>query len=140
MNYKKIGQELLERGYIDNRFLMCHSNANVATAKDYVLFTKVTTYTQKNLPRFMILSLKDDKLHISYAKMFGGFKDYYGYIDINSLKYIDTEIINSATDMHLFTCETENGNFDFQINVTQKKKEGRRLVDAIINHNKKINI
>ena len=42
--------------------------------------------------------------------------------------------------MHLFTCETENGNFDFQINVTQKKEEGKKLVDAIINYNKKINL
>ena len=136
MNYKKISQELYDRGYIDGRFIMCHSNATVATGKDYILFTKVTTYSQKNLPSFMILSIKEDKLHISYSKMFGGFKDYYGYISIDNLKYVDTRIINGATEMHSFICETENGNFNFQINVTQKKEDGRKLVQAIIDYNK----
>lgn len=137
MNYKKIGQELYERGYVDGRYLMCHSNATVATGKDYGLFATFTTYSQKNLPSFMILSIKDDKLHISHSKMFGGFKAYYGYIELGALKYLNTERINAATDMHQFICETDNGKFNFQINVTQKKDEGQKLVNAIIDYQKR---
>ncbi len=38
--------------------------------------------------------------------------------------------------MHTFVCETDKGNFNFQINVTQKKDEGKKLVQAIIDFRK----
>lgn len=68
MNYKKISQTLLDLGYIDDRRLLCHSNANVAETRNYGVFMKVTSTYQGNLPRFMILSIKDDKLYISLQK------------------------------------------------------------------------
>ena len=58
MNYKKISQTLLDLGYIDDRRLLCHSNANVAETRNYGVFMKVTSTYQGNLPRFMILSIK----------------------------------------------------------------------------------
>jgi len=57
MNYKKISQTLLDLGYIDDRRLLCHSNANVAETRNYGVFMKVTSTYQGNLPRFMILSI-----------------------------------------------------------------------------------
>lgn len=135
MNYKKISQDLLKRDYIDERMIMCHSNSTVASSKNMILFTKVTTIRQDNLPYFMILSINKDKLHICFANMFGGFKKYYGYIELSRISYIDKSVINSVTDSYRFNVLTDEGKmFDFYINASQKKKEAQALIMAIIDY------
>ena len=51
-------------------------------------------------PSFMILSLKGDKLHISFAKAFGGFKKYYASISVNKLSYQESFILDKIHSRH----------------------------------------
>ena len=139
MNYKKISQTLLDLGYIDDRRLLCHSNANVAETRNYGVFMKVTSTYQGNLPRFMILSIKDDKLYISFAKAFGGFKAYYVFIELSKIHFINHKIINQLTDQYYLMVDADGGQYPFYINVTKNRKDGKALVDAIIEYHNQLN-
>lgn len=136
MNYKKIGKELKSLGYIDDRMLMCHSNSTVASSKNYGLFMKIETISQK-LPYFMILSINGDKLNISKAKTFGGYKEYFANIDLKSLKFHSKTTINYVTASYKFLVTDEDNNVigEFYINATEKKDEAAKLVDYIIKYN-----
>lgn len=139
MNYEKIRKSLKEMGYLDDRNLMCHSNANMTEVSPLVFVYKVKTISQSKLPRFMILSLNGNILHISKAKLFGGFKEYFGSIDISKLQYVRYE------DNYVDTYE-----FDLIINDNEKSKfyinassiddnlhYAYQLVEAIKEYNKK---
>lgn len=79
-------------GYCDERRLICHSNRSYTKTSSYLVAMKYTTYqTDFPVPAFFILSIKDDKLYISYAKAFGGFKKYYASILLNKLHYVSCE-------------------------------------------------
>ena len=140
MKYKKIAEKLLEAELIDERFLMCHSYSTVTTkVNNYVLFSEVETIRQPGLPYFMILSIKDDKLHISRAGAFGGYKGHFRYIELNKLRYLSSTKFNFSDISYKFQVVDEEGSGRgfFYINVVSKKDEAKKLVDEIIAFNKK---
>ena len=100
---------------------------------------KYTTYqTDFPVPAFFILSIKDDKLYISYAKAFGGFKKYYASILLNKLHYVSCEWVNKSTMVYHFTINRESegkGENNFYIIATRNKDDAKLLVDAIKEYN-----
>lgn len=120
MNYRKIGKELKSLGYIDDRMLMCHSNPS-----------------SPKLPYFVLLSISGDKLHISKANAFGGYKGYFANIDLKSLKFHSKTICNYVIVSYRFLVIDEDNNVigDFYINTGKKKTEAAKLVDYIIKYN-----
>ena len=78
MNYKKIREQLKKQNLIDDNNLICHSHRSYTATKDRVIFMELTRIgNEKRMPSFMLLSIKDDRLNICFAKGFGGFKKYY---------------------------------------------------------------
>lgn len=138
MNYEKIRSNLKENGYLDERNLMCHSNSKVQDISYYFFFSKVETITQKDLPKFMILSLNGNILHISKAKLFGGFKEYFGSIDISKLTYVGKNDVVSM-DSYEFDFIDGDKKSKFYINAgyfDDNPYYAKQLVDAIIEYNK----
>lgn len=139
MNYTKIGKELLKENYVDDRMLICHSYRSYTTSKDYGVYAKFTKISNKSLmPSFMLLSIKDDKLIISYAKAFGGFKKYYASIKLSRLKFIEKIVVDKIVDINVFSLCNDNGEFeeDFYIISMRDKKEADKLVQAVIDYHR----
>lgn len=131
MNYKKLLNNLKNESLIDNRNLFCYSNANVTRTNDYFIYTKFINETQENLPRFMILSLKNDKLHISEAKLMGGFKKYFATLELSKLAFISF-YSKDFIDTYEFNYDLgENKKMLFKINSSYKRNLTRVLIEAI---------
>lgn len=140
MNYKKIGQQLLKENYIDERMLVCHSYRSYTSTKDNIIYSKFTKVSNRNsMPSFMLLSIKDDVLNISYAKAFGGFKKYYAQIKLERLLFIEKKVVDKMVDVYIFDLFDETGikEDNFFIISIKGKKETQKLVDAINNYVKK---
>jgi hypothetical protein len=132
MNFTKIRRILSALSYVDQRGLICYSNANRTTTTNYVVFMKVSTVRQDNLPSFMILSICDDKLHISKAGIMGGFKEYYGSIDLKDLTFKGSY---SKDFIYTYEFSYDMGygkTRPFYINSSFEKKEVVDVVNAII--------
>lgn len=140
MNYDKIAKKLLEEGYIDDRNLVCHSYRNYTMVKDYGVATKYNNFISSFwLPSFMILSIKDDYLHISYAKAFGGFKKHYASFKLSSIVFREEITVDKVIKVYLFNVENDEndgvvGKF-FIIGLKAKDKV-EKLVSEIIKYNK----
>lgn len=143
MNYEKIRLELLKANYIDDRMLMCHAYRKYTQVNDRVLYLKYKTFTNSvNMPSFMLLSIKDDYLHISYAKAFGGFKKHYASFKLSCLKFEEEFTIDMIVKVFVFNLINEDSVIPaenkFFLIALKRKVEARRLVDAIIEYNKRI--
>lgn len=141
MNYKKIGLELLKANYIDDRMLMCHASRSYTQSQNRIVYTKYKTFVNNvYMPSFMLLSIKDDYLHISYAKAFGGFKKHYASFKLSSLKFEEEFTVDMIVKIYVFNIvkedNIENQENKFFLIALQKKEEVKRLVNAIIEYNK----
>lgn len=137
MNYQKIKEQVYNAGYCDERKLICHSNRSCTKSSNYLVTMKFTTYqTDFRVPAFFILSIKDDKLFISYAKAFGGFKKNYATMPLSKLHYVSCELVNKSTMVYHFTINGESTNKNnFYIIATKNKADAQLLVDAIKEYN-----
>ncbi len=129
MNSDKNRKIVKEGGYVDERGYICFSVANQTAAFLYYHTTK----RQFNLPKCMILSLKENTLHIFSAKMSGAIAEYFGSIDIRRLEYISKSI--DSFNHYQFVFHAENGlQIPFYINPTGSSDEewyGEQIVLAI---------
>lgn len=123
MNYTKIKEQLYNSGYCDERKLVCHSYASYTKSDNYLAMMKFS-------------SIKDDKLYISYAKMFGGFKKYYASIKLDRLHYKFSHLIDGIVMVHCFDLTDEQiPNAHFFVISIRNKNEAQNLVDAIKEYN-----
>lgn len=135
MNYTKIANELLKENYIDERMLLCHSYKSYTVSQDRFVYTKFTRIGNNALmPSFMLLSLKDDKLIISYAKAFGGFKKYYASIKLSRLKFVEKMVLDRTVNVYVFDLFNDLGEKieNFFIIAIKGKNEAEKLVQGII--------
>lgn len=135
MNYLKIANQLLKENYIDERMFLCHSYRSYTVTQDrgiYAKYSKIGNRT--SMPSFMLLSIKDDKLNISYVKAFGGFKKYYASIKLSRLNFIEKVVLDKIVDVNVFELYDEEGRKKdyFFIIVIKGKQEADKLVQAII--------
>lgn len=137
MNYTKIKEQLYNSGYCDERKLVCHSYASYTKSDNYLAMMKFSSIKSDIiLPQFHILSIKDDKLYISNAKMFGGFKKYYASIKLNRLHYKFSHLIDGIVMVHCFDLTDEQiPNAHFFVISIRNKNEAQNLVDAIKEYN-----
>lgn len=136
MSEAKIITDLKARGYIDEKELFCYSNANITTSTNYIVFMKFSSINQSNLPRFMLLSICKDKLHILKASMMGKPKEYFTSIDLKRMKYIKS-FSKDFIDCHEFSIDYGENQFaQFYIQGTYKKDKINRVVNAINDFNK----
>ena len=98
MNYKKINLQLKKENLIDEKGLLCHSYKSYTSTSNKVIYMEMTRIgNDKKMPSFMLLSINDDKLNISYAGGFGGFKKYYASFKLSnfSLLIVSLYVINT---------------------------------------------
>lgn len=139
MNYKKIGQQLLKENYVDDRMIFCHSHKNYTTSKNKWLYLKpITIGNEKRMPYFMLLSIKDDILNISYTRMSGGFKKHYAIIKLSNLIFKGKEVIDKVVDVYTFNVinDKQIRKDDFYIIAIHRKEEVNNLVEKIIEYRK----
>ncbi len=138
MNYKKIKEEVYNAGYCDERKIICHSYRSYAKTDSYLIMMGFKEIRNSMLvPQFHILSIKDDKLYISYAKMFGGFKKYYASIKLERLKYKFSRSVDKTVTVHCFELDDElQAESQFYIIAIKHKEDAQLLVDAIKEYNK----
>ncbi len=138
MNYPKIILQLKKENLVDERGLICHSYRSYTSGSNRVIYMKFTTvYNDKRMPSFMLLSIKDDKLNISYAGGFGGFKKYYASFKLSNLDF-ETKFTADLQTIYKFNVLDDNRMKlgDFFIIVLRHKSDAEKLVEAIINYNK----
>ena len=137
MNYTKIISQLKKENLVDERGLICHSYRSYTSSSNRVIYMKFTTvYNDKRMPSFMLLSIKDDKLNISYTGGFGGFKKYYASFKLSNLDF-ETKFTADLQTIYKFNVLDDNRMKlgDFFIIVLRHKSDAEKLVDAIINYN-----
>ena len=137
MNYTKIISQLKKENLVDERGLICHSYRSYTSSSNRVIYMKFTTvYNDKRMPSFMLLSIKDDKLNISYAGGFGGFKKYYASFKLSNLDF-ETKFTADLQTIYKFNVLDDNRMKlgDFFIIVLRHKNDAEKLVEAIINYN-----
>lgn len=126
----KVRKMVTERGLVDEKGYICYSLAN--QMKTVALFFYKSN-DQLNLPKFMILSLKENTLYICSAKISGAIGEYFGSIDIRRLEYISKSFC--CGDQYDFIFHTENGlQIPFSINPTGSSEDawyGEQIVLAI---------
>jgi len=86
----------------------------------------------------MLLSINDDKLNISYAGGFGGFKKYYASFKLSNLEYEDKFTADRIVDIYKFNVLNDQSEKlgDFFIIAIKHKEDAKKLVEAIIDYNK----
>lgn len=127
--------QVKEDGNIDDRELICYSQSSITYTKFYVLFTRYITINQPSLPNKMIMSIKDDILHIYKATNKGEIQEYYASIKIENLKYIETKKRDFVNDVHKFILIQDEGEpQEFYIICNKEREAGRKLVEAIIKY------
>ena len=133
MNYSKIKEQVYNAGYCDDRKIICHSYRSYMKTDDYMVVMKFRNIkTEMPVPQFHILSIKDDKLCISYAKAFGGFKKYYASIELKKLHYKFSHLIDGMVMVHCFGLIDDNvEEKNFFIIAIKNKDDAQLLVDAI---------
>lgn len=62
------------------------------------------------MPNFMLLSINDDKLHISFAKAFGGFKKHYASIKLANLVFVEKTKVDKIVDVYEFNVTNDEKN------------------------------
>lgn len=137
MNYPKIISQLKKENLVDERGLICHSYRSYTSSSNRVIYMKFTTvYNDKRMPSFMLLSIKDDKLNISFAGGFGGFKKYYASFKLSNLDF-ETKFTADLQTIYKFNILDDNRMKlgDFFIIVLRHKNDAEKLVEAIINYN-----
>lgn len=137
MNYPKIISQLKKENLVDERGLICHSYRSYTSSSNRVIYMKFTTvYNDKRMPSFMLLSIKDDKLNISFAGGFGGFKKYYASFKLSNLDF-ETKFTADLQTIYKFNVLNDNRMKlgDFFIIVLRHKNDAEKLVEAIINYN-----
>ncbi len=135
MKLKDIIDQIKEDGNIDERELICYSQASITYTKFYVLFTRYITISQKNLPNQMVMSIKGDSLHIYKASNKGEIGEYYASIKIENLKFVETKKRDLVNDVHKFILIQDEGEpEEFYIICNKEREAGRKLVDAIIKY------
>ena len=89
------------------------------------------------MPYFMLLSIKDDRLIISRANMFGGFKKYFASFELSKLKCETEFFIDLVVKIYKFNIiDNENYIGDFFLIVTSNKDSAEKLVNYIKEYNK----
>ena len=137
MNYPKIISQLKKENLVDERGLICHSYRSYTSSSNRVIYMKFTTvYNDKRMPSFMLLSIKDDKLNISFAGGFGGFKKYYASFKLSNLDF-ETKFTADLQTIYKFNVLDDKRMKlgDFFIIVLRHKNDAEKLVEAIINYN-----
>lgn len=140
MNYKKIREQLKKQNLIDDNNLICHSHRSYTATKDRVIFMELTRIgNEKRMPAFMLLSIKDDRLNICFAKGFGGFKKYYASFELSKLKFEASVTVDRFVDIYKFNVLDVDGYTvfsEFYIISNMHKDDTKKLVDYIIKYNK----
>ena len=140
MNYKKIREQLKKQNLIDDNNLICHSHRSYTATKDRVIFMELTRIgNEKRMPAFMLLSIKDDRLNICFAKGFGGFKKYYASFELSKLKFEASVTVDSVVDIYKFNVLDVDGYTvfsEFYIISNMHKDDTKKLVEYIIKYNK----
>ena len=132
MNYNKIIKQLEMNNLVDSGNFICHAFRKYTVTQDRVIYAKYMSIDNTDIyPSFMLLSLKGDKLNISFAKAFGGFKKYYASISLNKFNFQETFTLDKFIEVHFFYIEEENKKTPFYIIVNQGKDRARALVDEI---------
>ncbi len=131
MNSEKNRSIVKERGYVDERGYICFSRSNQIDTFLYYHEIK----KQFNLPKYMILSLKENTLHIFSAKTSGAILDYFGAIDIRRLEFASKSTTINGYYQYEFIFHAENGlKIPFYINPLGSSDEewyGEQIVLAI---------
>lgn len=139
MNYKKINLQLKKENLIDEKGLLCHSYKSYTSTSNKVIYMEMTRIgNEKKMPSFMLLSINDDKLNISYAGGFGGFKKYYASFKLSNLEYEDKFTADRIVDIYKFNVLNDQREKlgDFFIIAIKHKEDAKKLVEAIIDYNK----
>ena len=139
MNYKKINLQLKKENLIDEKGLLCHSYKSYTSTSNKVIYMEMTRIgNDKKMPSFMLLSINDDKLNISYAGGFGGFKKYYAFFKLSNLEYEDKFTADRIVDIYKFNVLNDQREKlgDFFIIAIKHKEDAKKLVEAIIDYNK----
>lgn len=139
MNYKKINLQLKKENLIDEKGLLCHSYKSYTSTSNKVIYMEMTRIgNDKKMPSFMLLSINDDKLNISYAGGFGGFKKYYASFKLSNLEYEDKFTVDRIVDIYKFNVLNDQREKlgDFFIIAIKHKEDAKKLVEAIIDYNK----
>lgn len=140
MNYKKIKEQLRKQNLIDDNNLICHSHRSYTSTKDRVIFMELNRIgNEKRMPAFMLLSIKDDRLNISFAKGFGGFKKYYASFELSKLKFEASTTVDKVVDIYKFNVLDIDGYTvfsEFYIISNMHKDDTKKLVEYIIKYNK----
>lgn len=139
MNYKKINLQLKKENLIDEKGLLCHSYKSYTSTSNKVIYMEMTRIgNDKKMPSFMLLSINDDKLNISYAGGFGGFKKYYASFKLSNLEYEDKFTADRIVDIYKFNVLNDQREKlgDFFIIAIKHKEDAKKLVEAIIDYNK----
>ncbi|MBE6131067.1 MAG: hypothetical protein E7183_05035 [Erysipelotrichaceae bacterium] len=139
MNYKKINLQLKNENLIDEKGLLCHSYKSYTSTSNKVIYMEMTRIgNDKKMPSFMLLSINDDKLNISYAGGFGGFKKYYASFKLSNLEYEDKFTADRIVDIYKFNVLNDQSEKlgDFFIIAIKHKEDAKKLVEAIIDYNK----
>ena len=140
MNYKKIREQLRKQNLIDDNNLICHSHRSYTATKDRVIFMELTRIgNEKRMPAFMLLSIKDDRLNICFAKGFGGFKKYYASFELSKLKFEASVTVDRFVDIYKFNVLDVDGYTvfsEFYIISNMHKDDTKKLVEYIIKYNK----
>ena len=134
MNYPKIIKQLQKESLVDERGLICHSYRTYSSSSK--MNKKICN--DKMMPSFMVLSINEDKLNISYAGGFGGFKKYYASFKLANLVFQQKENVDKLVDCYQFSVLDDVKTYlgEFYIIILKHKKEAEKLIDAIINYNK----
>ena len=138
MNYKKINLQLKKENLIDEKGLLCHSYKSYTSTSNKVIYMEMTRIgNDKKMPSFMLLSINDDKLNISYAGGFGGFKKYYASFKLSNLEYEDKFTADRIVDIYKFNVLNDQSEKlgDFFIITIKHKEDAKKLVEAIIDYN-----
>lgn len=139
MNYKKINLQLKKENLIDEKGLLCHSYKSYTSTSNKVIYMEMTRIgNDKKMPSFMLLSINDDKLNISHAGGFGGFKKYYASFKLSNLEYEDKFTADRIVDIYKFNVLNDQREKlgDFFIITIKHKEDAKKLVEAIIDYNK----
>ena len=140
MNYKKIKEQLRKQNLIDDNNLICHSHRSYTSTKDRVIFMELNRIgNEKRMPAFMLLSIKDDRLNISFSKGFGGFKKYYASFELSKLKFETSTTVDKVVDIYKFNVLDVDGYTvfsEFYIISNMHKEDTKKLVEYIIEYNK----
>lgn len=138
MNYPKIIQQLKKENLVDDRGLICHSYKSYTTSSSRVIYMKLKTIgNDKKMPSFMLLSINNDKLNISYAGGFGGFKKYYAFFKLSNLVFEQKFTIDKMVDYYQFSVLDDNRMKldDFFLIALKHRKDAEKLAEAIIEYN-----